>query len=143
MNYGEIKNELLNIVVYLTSAVEAKEDDYTHQPTNDVLKNVLDSANEDISKLKEKIVASEKPKFKVHIKFEGVNDWNNPIYKDVDSNRRYGSTDTLFNWGSTADKVNAYFKEHIDELQYFGKSFDCEPLGGYLKQTELIIIEGK
>jgi len=75
------------------------------------------------------------------IKFEGIDDWNRPVFKATNHNCRFGSTCTLFNWDEPEEKVVEYFKNHINELEYFGCSFNCEPHGGNLKDTILNIIE--
>ena len=83
----------------------------------------------------------------IEIKFEGIDSWNRPIFKDTKSNRRYGSGDVLLGEikrvypnGTNAEIVE-YFKNdnNIRYLCYFGRSFDCEPMGT-TPEKELIII---
>ena len=74
----------------------------------------------------------------VKIKFEGIDDWNRPVYKDVDSKSRYGDTNKLFSWDATKEKVDNYFLKNTDELCYFGESFNCEPNGGLNVKLEII-----
>lgn len=80
----------------------------------------------------------------IYIKFEGVNFWSNPIYKDINTTIRYGSTCTLLPSdkvapNGTTEEINNYFKENIEELEVFGSSFDAEPLGGMPEHYKLII----
>jgi hypothetical protein len=77
----------------------------------------------------------------IKIKFRGIDDWNRPVFKDIDSNIYFGSVNTLFNYDDTAEKVLTYFKDHIDELEYFGTHFGCEPMGGISKNITLEIVE--
>ena len=59
--------------------------------------------------------------------FEGVDYWDRPVFKDVDSRDRYGSVDVLFNFESSEDTVLKHMTE--SDLVYFGKAFGCEPMG--------------
>lgn len=63
----------------------------------------------------------------VIVKFEGVDNWQRPIFKDVHSEARYGSFDTLFN--KSAREGEVLQQVFYDDLQYFGNSFGCEPVG--------------
>ncbi len=61
------------------------------------------------------------------VKFEGIDSFNRPIFKDVTSSNRFGSVDILFDYGATKEEV---LKKVIEkDLLYFGNSFDCEPMG--------------
>jgi len=78
----------------------------------------------------------------VNIKFEGIDDWNRPVFKSLNSNVRYGSTNKLFNWNTPAKEIIDYFKTTtVDGLEYFGHRFGCEPNGGMPKDVTLNIIE--
>lgn len=76
----------------------------------------------------------------INIKFKGIDDWNRPVFKDVDSSTYYGSTRTLFGWADPKEKIIEYFKSNMDELEYFGSSFGCEPNGGLGKNITLNIV---
>ena len=78
-------------------------------------------------------------KVKVHIRFEGVDNWNRPVFKDIKTRNRYGSVDKLFCWDADESEVLAYFKNNMGELEYFGNSFGCEPNGGLNENIELVI----
>jgi len=87
-----------------------------------------------------------KPTKEIFISFEGVNFWGNPIFKDINTTIRYGSTSRLLPSknvapNGTVEEINKYFKENIGELEYFGASFDCEPNGGMPPHYKLIIQE--
>jgi len=83
----------------------------------------------------------EQSKFIVNIKFVGVDDWNRPIFKSTTSKDYYGSVAKLFDFDSDPQCVIAYFKDHMDELEFFGTSFGCEPMGGLSANIELNIVE--
>ena len=74
------------------------------------------------------------------IKFRGIDRWNRPVFKVIDKPMYFGSTDTLFNDEVEAEKVNEYFKDNLDELEYFGSHFGCEPHGGRPENLKLILI---
>ena len=59
----------------------------------------------------------------IQIKFEGIDFWERPIYKQIDSNNRFGSIDKLCN---TIEEIKAITES---DLVFFGTSFDCEPWG--------------
>lgn len=76
------------------------------------------------------------------LKFVGIDSWNRPVFKDVDKKIYFGSTDNLFDYGTTADKVYEYFGDDIEKhLEYFGSEFDCEPHGGRASNWELNILK--
>lgn len=80
----------------------------------------------------------------VEIKFRGIDDWNRPVFKvagEKYSSLHFGSTNKLFNNDDSVGIINDYFKDHIEELEYFGDHFNCEPHGGMpFKGLELKII---
>jgi hypothetical protein len=79
----------------------------------------------------------------VKIKFRGIDDFNRPVYKvygDKYSSLHFGSVTKLFPWDTMPVVIDKYFNEHIDELEYFGTHFNCEPEGGTFKGLELQII---
>lgn len=61
------------------------------------------------------------------VKFESIDSWNRPVFKDEQSNRRYGCLDKLFNEDAIAQQVKEIVT--VRDLVYFGNSFDCEPMG--------------
>ena len=61
--------------------------------------------------------------------FEGIDFWSRPVYRVLDMNVYVGSLTTLFPDKDIApngskEEIDAYFKEHIEELVIFGDSFD-------------------
>ena len=62
------------------------------------------------------------------IKFVGIDSWNRPIYKKIDEKIYFGSTETLFGYDEELE-AQEYIKNNVNELTYFGRSFDCEPMG--------------
>ncbi len=77
------------------------------------------------------------------VKFEGIDDFNRPIFKDVNSRNRYGSTFFLFPYWTSEEEVMKKVQEK--DLSYFGTSFGCEPMGTnsgnikILKKTDIPI----
>ena len=61
------------------------------------------------------------------VNFEGIDDFNRPIFKGIDSNQRFGSVDFLFGYESTEKEVLETITE--EDLLYFGNHFGCEPMG--------------
>lgn len=61
------------------------------------------------------------------IKFEGIDSWNRPVFKEEQSNCRYGCLDKLFPYDATTQQIKEIVTEW--DLVYFGNSFDCEPMG--------------
>ena len=74
---------------------------------------------------------------KKELKFEGIDDWNRPVFKD-ENNNRFGNTDILFAWGTTGEEV----LEKIDEnmIYYFGSTFGCEPDGTKMKANKIKLV---
>ena len=78
-----------------------------------------------------------------HVKFEGIDDWSRPVFKKVNSNIRLGDVNKLWTYnelGKNNETLLNYYRENSDVLEYFGQSFNCEPNGGKLKDTCLIVI---
>ena len=76
----------------------------------------------------------------INIKFKGVDDFNRPVFKDINSNTYYGCTNKLFGWDEKPENIIEFFKSNIGELEYFGSHFNCEPNGGLSKNTILNIV---
>ena len=75
----------------------------------------------------------------MEIKFRGIDDFNRAVYKVDDKPTIYvGSTETLFSFDATKKEVDDYFKDNIQELEYFGRSFNCEPNGGKINNLKII-----
>ena len=62
---------------------------------------------------------------KIH--FIGIDDWNRPVFTDEKKVNYYGSTDILFEYGNTEETVLK--KIRVEHLTYFGRKFNCEPMG--------------
>jgi hypothetical protein len=63
----------------------------------------------------------------IKIYFEGIDDFNRPVFRD-ENNNRYGSTRMLFHINASEFEVLNVINEKT--LIYFGKKFNCEPDGG-------------
>jgi hypothetical protein len=77
----------------------------------------------------------------LQIKFKGIDSWNRPVFKAIEKTIYFGSVTTLFDYSDDSNKIIDYFKNNINELEYFGNKFDCEPNGGMFKGLELKIVE--
>lgn len=73
---------------------------------------------------------------KIKVEFEGIDSWNRPVFKDVNSKARYGSVWTLFDYGDTEEVVLSKINE--EDLLYFGSHFGCEPMGSPAGNIEII-----
>ena len=61
------------------------------------------------------------------IKFEGIDNWNRPVFKAKDSRERFGCIHELFDYDAT--EMDVLSKVNEEDLCYFGNSFNCEPMG--------------
>ena len=66
------------------------------------------------------------------LKFKGIDDWNRPVFKDIEKKQYYGSTDILFSFSDSEEKVLAEITRK-EQLTWFGNSFGCEPMGCRIK----------
>ncbi|MFA7710128.1 MAG: hypothetical protein WCY30_03375 [Candidatus Neomarinimicrobiota bacterium] len=73
----------------------------------------------------------------VELRFEGIDDFNRPVFKDK-SNNRYGSTNILFDYGVTGSEVLKKVSEK--DILYFGRSFGCEPDGSKINPNKIRLI---
>ena len=63
------------------------------------------------------------------VRFEGIDDFNRPVFKALDNRNRYGLVDELFSHDAKEKYVLRCLGE-IKTLTYFGTRFNCEPTGG-------------
>lgn len=70
------------------------------------------------------------------LRFEGVDNWSRPIFKDA-NNCRYGSTDKLFHFEAIGEEVLKHVTE--SDICYFGKHFGCEPDGASIDPKRIIL----
>lgn len=87
-------------------------------------------------------------KYEVHfnLKFTGIDDWNRPIFTDIDSNVYFGDVNKLWVFqelGVNNENVNKYYKDNPDNLEFFGYDFNCEPHGGLPSNFKLNIIDNE
>ena len=64
---------------------------------------------------------------KTKVKFHGIDHFNRPIFKDINSKQFFGDTDNLFDGDATEAEVLS--KISSKNLTYFGDFFGCEPMG--------------
>ena len=78
----------------------------------------------------------------VEIKFRGIDHWNRPVYRDVNSKNHYGNVNKLFSYEAEEKEVNEYHEKfNFDELCYFGQHFGCEPMGGLNKDIKFKLVK--
>lgn len=75
---------------------------------------------------------------KRQLKFEGIDDWNRPVFKDHNNNR-FGDVDNLFEWGSTFEIVTEKISEK--HICYFGDTFGCEPMGISISPNKIKLVK--
>ena len=63
----------------------------------------------------------------IEIRFEGIDYWSRPVFKNIKSKSRYGSLNYLFPDGTSEKEVLEKVSEK--DLCFFGNSVDCEPMG--------------
>lgn len=81
----------------------------------------------------------------LRLKFEGIDNFNRPIFINPTTGWRYGDTDNLFALNATKEDVMRFYNNQSkplrDILVIFGCKFGCEPEGIPLaKDVEVIII---
>jgi hypothetical protein len=106
----------------------------------------LERAEVIVKSLTNNISVRKGPKIIVKIKFEGIDDWHRPIFRQLKSNIRYGDVNNLFSYSEIeGDKWNKFIEMYKEKpsayLEYFGTQFNCEPNGGLPKNITLEIIE--
>jgi hypothetical protein len=77
---------------------------------------------------------------KTIVEFEGIDDFNRPVFKSINSKERFGSTDILFPYHATESQVLEKVTE--EDLVYFGIYFGCEPYGSDAPDIEIKKIFG-
>ena len=64
---------------------------------------------------------------KTKVKFHGIDHFNRPVFKDINSKQFFGDTNNLFYRYATEAEVLSKIKS--ENLTYFGRKFGCEPMG--------------
>ena len=75
---------------------------------------------------------------KRQLKYEGIDDWNRPVFKDHNNNR-FGNTDLLFDWKATFEDVDLIISEK--HIVYFGDTFGCEPMGTLINPDKIKLVK--
>jgi len=73
------------------------------------------------------MTTTQKIKESIKVRFSGIDDWNRPVFYSEKLNAFFGSTDILFDYDATIGEVLS--KICINDLSYFGREFNCEPMG--------------
>jgi len=76
------------------------------------------------------------------LKFKGIDDFNRPVFKKEGVHEFYGDLYNLFSYSESAEDVLSFYKinpKELSNLCYFGRSFNCEPEGGYLQDATYIL----
>jgi hypothetical protein len=71
----------------------------------------------------------------VIVDFEGIDDFNRPVFKEIKSKNRYGSVDILFPYWESKESVLKKISEK--DLCFFGTTFGCEPMGTKTKDIKI------
>ena len=82
--------------------------------------------------------------YQVHfdLKFRGIDHFNRPVFKDVESSLHFGDVHKLWtNEEAKEGKLLKYYRENLDALEFFGESFNCEPYGGRQQFFKFNIID--
>lgn len=85
---------------------------------------IISKSNEEGSKMDKQI----------NVEFIGIDSFNRPIFKG-DDGRFYGSTNKLFGYADTEEKILKYISE--EDLTFFGYAFDCEPMGSPVENIKI------
>ena len=78
---------------------------------------------------------------KRHLKFFGVDGFNRPVFKVVETGNFIGSTEKLFGQDTPEKNIVEYFRNNISSLCYFGGKFGCEPEGYKLREDIEFILQ--
>ncbi len=68
----------------------------------------------------------------IKIKFEGIDSFHRVIFRQIDSNNRFGSCDKLYDSREGIKGITE------SDLLFFGTSFDCEPMGTPAGNVEIV-----
>lgn len=79
----------------------------------------------------------------VDIKFAGIDSWCRPRFVTLDKKTYYGDVTCGPDHIKRSDPIamTNYYKEHLELLEYFGHSFECEPCGGINANIKLNIVD--
>lgn len=68
---------------------------------------------------------------RIPVVFEGIDNFNRPVFKEKSTGRRFGSTSMLFSYDAKPQYVRrCVCCGEATMLTYFGTKFNCEPTGG-------------
>lgn len=70
--------------------------------------------------------------------FEGLDDFNRPVFKQVGTNLRFGSTNKTFSGSDSNQHIQEMLSE--EDIVYFGTKFGCEPDGTPIKPDRIELI---
>lgn len=72
------------------------------------------------------------------LKFECIDYWNRAVFKQVDTELRFGSVDILFDYGTTGEQVLEKLTEN--DICFFGVNIDDDPDGRPIKPDRIKLI---
>ena len=73
---------------------------------------------------------------KKQVQYVNIDDFNRPVFKQVNAKLYYGSTEKLFPYEESEKSVLEKVK--ASDLCYFGERFNCEPMGSLAGDIEII-----
>jgi hypothetical protein len=71
----------------------------------------------------------------IGVRYVNIDSWNRPVFKDTLGNY-YGSLDKLFPREEPEESV--LLTVAVEDLMYFGNSFDCEPMGTTVHNIRIV-----
>lgn len=79
---------------------------------------------------------------KLILQFVAIDDWNRSVFKDY-KERYFGDTENLFKYGTSKEEVYNFYKgkDLNENICYFGRCFDGDPIGGRINKEVKIILE--
>jgi hypothetical protein len=118
-----------------------KESEYAYEKvsTKEEFETYCDDVATVITHWEAKDTSVKVSKLIVNIKFEGVDDFHRPIFKEVKGNARFGDCNNPRT--GKPEVIIAFYKNNINFLEYFGRNFNCEPNGGLDNNIQLKIVE--
>lgn len=114
---NDLYNAKFHAIITLNFLEYLKNNDKFNVEYIEILKNEIPKFN----------IKNKETKKILKLKFYGIDNFNRPIFKDIENKKFYGSTDKLFNHNANVTEVLSIVDKK--DLTYFGKSFNCEPLG--------------
>lgn len=76
--------------------------------------------------------------YKRELAFVTIDDWNRPVFKDMDG-ALFGCTEHLFDWKASFEEVTMIIGE--EHIVYFGRDIDGDPLGSLINTNMILLVK--